>query len=105
MDTIDAQLLAVMQYLRDQTGSKITITSGNRCDKHNTHIGGSHGSQHCYSKAADFRVEDHTPGEIYDLINNWFPDQLGLGVYDNWVHVDVREGMARWDKRSNSNAS
>lgn len=99
MDTVDARLLAVLQYLRDETDARITITSGNRCHNHNLKIKGSLNSQHTYSKAADFVVEDHTPSQVYDLLNNWFPDTLGLGVYDGWVHVDSREPMSRWDKR------
>ncbi len=98
-DTVDHRLVEVLEWLRQKTGAPITITSGNRCYEYNMAIGGSPRSQHLWSKAADIQVKGWSPEAVYDLLDKQWPDDLGLGVYRSWVHVDVRDHKARWDKR------
>lgn len=97
-DTVDYELIEVLEWLRMRTCAPIVITSGNRCFEYNMAIGGSKGSQHIFSKAADIKVKGWTPLEIYDLLCQKYPEQYGIGVYDGWVHIDVRTHKARWDK-------
>jgi len=47
--------------------------------------------------ACDFKsASDVSPKEIYDFLDEKYPDMYGLGLYDSWVHIDVREDKARW---------
>jgi uncharacterized protein YcbK (DUF882 family) len=86
---IDPQLPIMLEKLRAALGNaKITITSGYRCPKHNKDVGGARRSQHTLGKAADIKVEGHTPEEVGRMAR-----KLGFGyvkVYKTWTHVDVR---------------
>lgn len=92
-----------LQFLRDYTGRPIKINSGYRCPKYNKKIGGVKNSQHLLGKAADIVVESLKPIEVFalieDLIDMGLMLQGGLGLYDTFVHYDIRKTKARWDKR------
>lgn len=95
-DTVDAKLLEVLEDVRVHFGKPIVITSGCRCGKHNKKIGGSKKSKHIIGRAADFKIKDISPGEAYSYLDSRYPEELGLGLYKSWVHIDSREKKARW---------
>lgn len=101
-DTVDSQLVSVLQGLREAYNAPITITSGNRCPAYNRKVGGkpktgkSMGSQHMYGRAADIVVKGISPHEVYEYLNWKYPNELGLGCYESFVHVDTRSTKARW---------
>lgn len=98
----NVQMLADnLQVLRDYIGEPIHINSAYRHTEYNRSIGGSARSQHLLAKAADIRVgEGFTPNIIYEaieeLIRSGEMKQGGLGLYDTFVHYDVRKNKARW---------
>lgn len=93
-DTVDHELIIVLEWLRRRTGASITISSGNRCYEHNIMVGGAPKSKHLFSIAADIKVKGHDPSEIYRLLDEQYPNKYGLKQYSSWVHVDVR--MGKW---------
>ena len=95
-DTVDAELLKILDRIREWAGESVIITSGNRCPNHNFNIGGSRNSQHMRSRAADIRVKGKTPKEVQDKFEEWYPDKYGMGRYSKFTHVDSRTGKARW---------
>lgn len=95
---IDYELVKVLERLRSVVAAPITITSGNRCYEHNLNVGGAERSKHLFSVAADFQVQGYGPEEIYKILDEWYPDQYGIGLYKSWVHLDVRSNKTRWDK-------
>lgn len=95
-DTIDFELVMVLEHIRSHFNTPVYINSGARCVTHNKLIGGSRNSQHVKCKAADIAVKNHSPAEVYDFLESEYPDKYGLGLYDGFVHVDVRRGKARW---------
>ena len=95
---IDEELVEVLQEARDFLGFSIKVTSGIRCAKHNEYVGGSATSKHKFGLAADIAVANMTPREVYDYFDSKYPDMYGIGVYRGWVHLDVRQRRARWDK-------
>lgn len=97
-DTVDHKLVVVLERLRSWADAPIIVTSGNRCPEYNKKIGGSPNSQHMRGRAADIVVQGFSPVEVVDILNYWYPDELGVGLYSGWVHVDSREGKARWTK-------
>jgi len=89
-----------LQELRDIVCVPIKVTSGYRSSEHNKDVGGVLNSQHLYGKASDIQVENHKPREIYNLLNEMMNNgeiiQGGLGLYDTFVHYDIRGYKARW---------
>jgi zinc D-Ala-D-Ala carboxypeptidase len=92
-----AKLAQALEELRALAKSPLIITSGYRCFAHNQRVGGAKGSQHVFGVAADIVSKRLTPKELAALANQ-VPAFIngGIGVYSSWIHVDVREGRARW---------
>ena len=101
-----------VQTLRDWWQAPIAINSGFRSATHNEAIGGAETSQHMIF-ATDLspnlrgvRVA-HTPPpdrqrEAIALLADQ-ADQIGfdgIGLYDTFVHLDLRGSTARWDNRT-----
>lgn len=95
------KLAGQLQTLRDYVGRPIKINSAYRCSKHNKKIGGVETSQHLLGKAADITIQSLKPIEVFtiieDLIDFGVMLQGGLGLYDTFVHYDIRKTRARWD--------
>lgn len=97
-DAVDAELLAVLEGIREHFGQPVSITSGCRCEAHNRAVGGETRSQHMLGKAADIHVRSTAPKLVFDYLHSKYPAQYGIGQYTSWVHIDVREGCARWSR-------
>jgi uncharacterized protein YcbK (DUF882 family) len=95
-DTVDAELLAVLQDLRTHFMRPVIITSGHRCFSHNHMIGGAGGSMHLTGKAADIIVMFAEPSAVYRYLDFEYPDCYGIGNYTRWTHIDVRDKKRRW---------
>lgn len=79
----------------------IYINSGYRTPQYNKSIGGSKNSQHLYAKAADIRIKTGiSTACIYDIIEGLIRTgqmkQGGVGLYNTFVHYDIRGTKARW---------
>lgn len=98
-DTVDFELVNVMQRLRDHFERTVHITSANRCRKHNREVGGSNTSQHLYGRAADFIIDGVYNDDIQEYLQMSFLNKYGIGRYDNFTHIDTRLKKARWDLR------
>ena len=92
-----------LQYLRDYLNKPIRVNSAYRSPEHNAKVGGVPKSQHLLGKAADIVVKDMPTEFLYqyieDAISNGEMLQGGLGLYDTFVHYDIRGTKARWDYR------
>ena len=102
----NVQLLSEnLQVLRDCLEAPIHINSAYRHSKYNKSVGGSSKSQHLLGKAADIRVDSYSSVQVYDtiemLIKEGSMKDGGIGLYDTFVHYDVRDKSARWDFRTN----
>ncbi len=111
-DVADWELLTVVQDCADFFKHRdkadkvmIVVTSGNRCPKHNHHIGGAPNSQHQYGKALDFKLKTFVNGEwrfigaheITEFLDSKYPEKYGIGQYSKGrVHLDCRPTKARW---------
>jgi len=99
MDNLQ-ELCNNLEVLRDYLNSPISITgSGYRTKSHNKKVGAKN-SQHLYAKAADINAKGYTPKELYDSIETLIKlgrmRQGGLGLYNTFVHYDIRGTKARW---------
>lgn len=97
-----AELAQNLQVLRDHFGRSITITSGYRSVAHNIRIGGAKESFHVRGMAADLQILGIEPRIVYNaielLIKSGKMKEGGLGLYNSWVHYDIRGKRIRWDK-------
>lgn len=97
------KLAGELQKLRTYLDRPIKINSAYRCKEHNSNVGGSKTSQHLLGKASDITVQSLNPAEVFivieDLIDMGEMLQGGLGLYDTFVHYDIRKSKARWDAR------
>ena len=90
------RLVMVLQSLRSHFCAAVTINSGYRTPQYNAKVGGVTDSQHCYGTAADIVVWGKTPAQVAAYARQLMPDWGGVGVYDSFCHIDVREAKADW---------
>jgi len=97
------ELAENLQVLRNEVGKPIHINSAYRSPSHNKKVGGVSDSQHLLGKAADITIEGYTSEEIAIIILNLIQkgkmDEGGIGLYNTFLHYDIRGIKARWDKR------
>ena len=82
-----------LQVTRDILQKPIKINSGYRSIQYNAKIGGTSNSFHIKGMAADIVIEGMYPREVQEYLKHW---SGGLGSYDTFTHVDIREEKARW---------
>ena len=98
-DTVDAELIAVLENIRAEFGAEVRILSGTRCNDHNAEIDHSSlSSQHLWGKAADIEVRGVPAAKLQNYLLHKYEDRYGLGCYATFTHIDVREGPARWER-------
>ena len=104
----NVKLLAIeLQKIRDYVGLPIRINSAYRCPYYNDNIvKGAKNSQHKLGKAADITIDTFTPDEVVGVIENLLVNEMlgsfyigGLGRYNTFTHIDIRDYKARWDNR------
>lgn len=96
------KLAEQLQILRDKVKKPIKINSGYRCQDYNDNvIKGAKHSQHKLGKAADIVINGMMPNEVYKLVCEMVESgELkfgGIGKYNLFTHVDIRDYSARWD--------
>lgn len=101
-------LCNVLEILRNELrGMPIKVISGYRSFEwnkrhHEKHPGAVIHSQHCEGRAADIQVQWFQPLDVHRTVINLYERKLiaigGLGLYESFVHIDIREGseLARW---------
>ena len=94
---ISPGLVTVLQKIRDHFSKPLIITSAYRNDAYNKKVGGSKYSQHKYGMAADIYINGVSPATIAEFVETIMPNTGGIGIYNSFVHVDVRTARARWN--------
>lgn len=94
--TVDVDLLAIIETVRCKYRKPVIINSACRCDEHNENIGGSYGSKHKQGIAADIVVKGVDPATVYTYLDDMYPTSYGIGKYESFTHIDVRPNKARW---------
>ena len=90
------RLVMVLQSIRSHFGTAVTINSGYRTPQYNAKVGGVAHSQHCYGTAADITVRGQKPAAVAAYARKIMPDWGGVGIYNTFTHIDVREAKADW---------
>lgn len=94
---ISSELVEVLQKIRDHFGKPVNINSGFRTASYNKKVGGATYSQHLYGTAADIRISGVSPKNIAAYAETLLPNKGGIGIYKDFVHIDVREVKSRWN--------
>lgn len=94
---ISPELVSVLQNIRAHFGKPVTITSAYRTAAHNKKVGGVSDSMHLYGAAADIKVKDVSPRQAAQYAEKLLTGKGGIGVYETFVHIDVRPTKARWN--------
>lgn len=98
---VSQKLINACQAIRDVFNLPIVVNSGTRCEKHNAQMGGVPNSYHCQGLAADLSSPELEPEEIMYVARH-VKAIGGIGIYDTFCHIDVREYKDRkayWDER------
>ncbi|NRA93754.1 MAG: DUF882 domain-containing protein [Psychroserpens sp.] len=97
------ELANALQTIRASIGVPLNINSAYRSPEHNKRVGGSPNSQHLLGKAADLSNSKLPPAQlaevIEELISRGYIPEGGIGIYNTFVHYDIRGTKARWDNR------
>lgn len=91
LDTVDVELISILQDVREHFDKPVRISSGCRCKKHNEKVGGEEASKHLTGRAADIVVSETRPIDVYNYLSRRYPSQYGFISYSGWVHVDSRD--------------
>lgn len=98
---LDKALVELLEIIRLHYNKPLHINSGYRTVQYNATLkNSSPKSQHILGKAADIWLNGVSPKQLYSWLDSSYPNSLGVGIYDTFVHVDVREGKSRWDYRT-----
>jgi len=98
---LNKALLDLLELIRNHYNKPLHINSAYRTVQYNSQQkDASPKSQHIFGNAADIWIEGVTPLQLYTWLNSKYPNSHGLGIYNTFVHVDVREGKSRWDYRT-----
>lgn len=79
-------------------GVPVHLDCGFRTPSHNKAVGGSPKSQHLLGKAADIKIPGYTPEQVANLAKEI--GFRGIGIYNTFTHVDVREHLVNTVGRS-----
>jgi len=95
------KLMAALEVIRYACGNRaIVVNSGYRSPKYNKKIGGAKKSQHLTASASDLVHASMSPDQLYEVIEILIDEgaipEGGVGLYNSFVHYDVRGTKARW---------
>ena len=94
---IAPDLVEVLQKIRTHFGKAVNINSAYRTPTYNKKVGGATYSQHLYGTAADIRINGVSPKDIAAYAETLLNGTGGIGIYSNFVHIDVRKEKSRWN--------
>ena len=83
------QLVKVAERVRAHFGAAAIISSGIRCEKHNTNVGGVANSRHTMGKAMDFCVAGHSATEVLAYAQAQPEVSYSYAIDANYIHMDV----------------
>lgn len=102
-----ADLFMILDFLRDDNPNWVINTtsrgekSGYRDETVNRLCGGEENSYHLRGCASDIHIDgaDYTGEQLGEMVLDVADElgvEIGLGIYEDWVHVDARGYEARW---------
>lgn len=96
---IDVDLVSILQKIRDELGSAITINSGYRTDSYNQKVDGAKNSYHLKGRAFDISSKAADPWKLAKLAER--QGLKGIIRYLTFTHIDNRETKYWFDNVHN----
>ena len=96
-------LVPTLDAIREELGHSIRLSSIYRAPQYNSCVGGKDASQHLKFTAADCVVRNASPMALHEAALNVRArgDFMGgIGLYNSFVHIDVRGENVDWTKIS-----
>lgn len=107
---LNDNVINALQYLRLRYNCPVKVTSTFRTSAANSAAGGAKSSKHLTGNAIDFAFtkksilrqaqKDMQGDELKNILAQFGVN--GLGLYDNFIHIDYRTSPALWDNRTSS---
>lgn len=91
---IEEELCVKLEELRNKLNKPVQVLSGYRTKEYNKKVNGAEKSYHLTGSAADIKVKD-TDVKLIAIVAAKVGFS-GIGVYDTFVHVDVRKDDYYW---------
>ena len=89
----------ILDPIREEYGSPIRVSSGYRCKRLNSLVGGSNTSQHMKGEAADLIPVDGDTRRLFDIIRKMIKEgkiktgqliwEYGTQTKPKWVHISL----------------
>ncbi len=98
-DTIDYEVVEVVQDVCTKFNTTVIINSGCRCLEYNRSVGSEDSSQHVKGRAMDCCFSSGSLYDIHRYLVGSYVTRLGIGYYEDegFIHIDSRtDGPARW---------
>ena len=101
VENLQFLVTTVLDPIRSYMNVPIIVTSGYRCERLNTLIGGSQKSQHMQGLAADVQAVGRTPRQIYEMVRKMCKNnrlkQLDQCIleFNSWVHISASTSPRR----------
>ena len=95
-NSVHPELINMLEQMRMDVNEGIFVTSGCRCPDYNRTVGGVENSAHTRGTAADIRLGYmYGPQKMKLLRAAVRNNALGIGIADNFFHVDTDEELPR----------
>lgn len=96
-DELFRRHVLLLEEMRAEADFPIIVNSGHRCPKHNAAVGGSPDSMHL-KFATDICPESRKLHDLKILYRIALKQKWGgIGMYDTWLHLDLRDKQAHWN--------
>ena len=94
---IHGGLVSILNSIAQEFGRPLHVISGYRSPTYNAKVGGARRSQHMLGRAVDIRISTLSTAERLRLIA--LASKMGvkgIGIYNNSLHLDIRDGQASY---------
>ena len=86
---INHTLIRVAERAREHFGKPIIVSSGIRCNRHNSSVGGVSNSRHKLGKAMDFHVQGMSASTVLAWVKKQPEIRYTYAIDSGYVHMDV----------------
>lgn len=86
---ISHTLIRVAERAREHFGKPVIVSSGIRCNRHNSFVGGVSNSRHKLGKAMDFHVQDMSASAVLAWVKKQPEIRYTYAIDGYYVHMDV----------------
>lgn len=83
------KLIRVADSIRKNLGAPASVSSGVRCSRHNSSVGGVSNSRHLEGKAMDFCVSGKSSSQLLNEVNKHSEIRYAYAIDDSYVHMDI----------------